>query len=120
MDNQATVVDFGEYEDEKEEVTSERRELKAELRVQIPDKEVVHYPIYSGDNSIGRLETNDICIFHPTVSSKHLLITVTGNQSWLTDLGSTNKTRMIATITGSFSGKGNQLEPHAKVGNNFK
>lgn len=105
-----------DFTEDEEPVESERRQLKAELRIQIPDKEVVHYPIYSGDNAIGRLETNDICVNHPTVSSKHLIISITNEQCWITDLGSTNKTRMISTSSDSpRKGKGNQLEPNAKV-----
>ncbi|HET8854824.1 MAG TPA: FHA domain-containing protein [Salinimicrobium sp.] len=42
--------------------------------------------------TIGRLQDNDLVIDDPTVSRRHARITYEGNEFWITDLGSKNKT----------------------------
>jgi pSer/pThr/pTyr-binding forkhead associated (FHA) protein len=72
--------------------------LVAQLQVQYPGKETVCYPIYSGENVIGRLVTsapNTIALCDPTVSSRHAQILVHKGMSWIVDCKSTNKTRLI-------------------------
>lgn len=113
-----TVVAFDDDCDEGNNCTSSK-ELIGEIQVTFKPKNAtevisqpVNYPLYTGDNTIGRIEVNDICINHATMSSKHLLINCTPETTWVTDLGSTNKTKLYTTED---SKTGTVLDPHAKV-----
>ena len=84
---------------EEEETESGRRLLQGQLSVQLPKREPIHYPLYRGENSIGRLDSNDICILDPTVSSRHAQLILEPQGAILVDLGSTNKTRRTESFS---------------------
>jgi pSer/pThr/pTyr-binding forkhead associated (FHA) protein len=47
--------------------------------------------------SIGRVEDNDLCLVHPSISRKHAIITLNDNAIQVQDLGSSNGTRINNT-----------------------
>ena len=53
-----------------------------------------NYDVVRDKTTIGRNSTNLIVIVHPTVSGRHCQITHAGKRYTLTDLGSTNGTRV--------------------------
>jgi hypothetical protein len=101
-------------EEEEEEEISHRR-LEGEFVVQMNGSGAVHYPIYSGENAIGRLDTNDVCVLDATVSSKHLIVSIIGDSAWVTDLGSTNRTRFVRSFEKLTGSDVVRLEPNCKV-----
>ena len=50
------------------------------------------HELNDGVYTIGRTEDNNIVINNPTISSKHALARIKGNDVSITDLGSTNYT----------------------------
>jgi FHA domain-containing protein/phospholipase D-like protein len=50
------------------------------------------FPLYDGENSIGRSTTNDVVIAHPSVSRSHAKIVINNHATMLVDLDSQNGT----------------------------
>ena len=50
------------------------------------------FPLFPGENSIGRSSSNDVVIGHPSVSRQHAKIVINGDQPVLVDLDSQNGT----------------------------
>jgi cardiolipin synthase len=50
------------------------------------------FPLFDGENTIGRSSTNDIVIGHPSVSRMHAKIVINGDRPTLVDLDSQNGT----------------------------
>ncbi len=50
------------------------------------------FPLFPGENSIGRSSSNDVVISHPSVSRSHAKIVVNGERTVLVDLDSQNGT----------------------------
>ena len=51
-----------------------------------------HYPLYEGENTIGRADDNSIVLSDDTISRHHALMTIEGGVMRLQDLGSKNGT----------------------------
>jgi phage tail-like protein len=71
------------------------------LHVQGPDDSWT-YQVPEGKTSIGRQATCDVCLPQPLVSRQHAILTRTGEESTLEDIGSANGTVV----------NGENLEPH--------
>ncbi len=78
--------------------------LYGTLRITTPDGQVREHPIDTEDAVLGRATGNQVVIDHVSVSRRHALLVIEGNELYVEDLSS---------ATGTYIG-GVQLEPHAR------
>lgn len=64
------------------------------LQVSLPDGTEMTHELGENEISIGRIEENMLQIEDASVSSRHALLTLRGDDYILTDIGSTNGTRL--------------------------
>ena len=75
------------------------------LQVSLPDGTETTHELGENEISVGRVEDNMLQIEDGSVSSRHAILTLRGDDYVLTDIGSTNGTRVIASSSalGHFS-----------------
>ncbi len=56
------------------------------------------YQLHNGDNTIGRSDSNDICVLDKKSSRAHCKLVLEGKSMTLIDLGSTNGVRVNNTF----------------------
>lgn len=67
-------------------------ELSADLIIELPDRSVRRFKVYSPAVLIGRGQTSDIVLNYPAISRQHARLFQVNNEYWLMDMGSTNGT----------------------------
>ncbi|ESP05696.1 hypothetical protein LOTGIDRAFT_152563 [Lottia gigantea] len=102
MDFDQTQAISYSFEDDSEDNTEKTAEKTVAFLtvLKYKDLEEKEYPLFEGENIIGRQETCDICIPTKALSKQHSCIEIKSDSHFIYDKKSLNKTRRGKTSAG--------------------